>query len=121
MLTEEVWVEQILQGRRTLERPQRTLHQLPNQQINRMVVCGKCAASGISPAVVSRLLRDGLNQMMHKIEVYREYGFVPEVSREKRLERGRRWRDVNQDEIREKRDAKERERRIEVIRQEEGL
>jgi hypothetical protein len=119
MLTGD-YVQQILQGERVIPRTKRTIYQLPNQQVNRILVCGKCAASGISPALVTRLLREGLDEMLHKIEVYQEYGYNPEVSRGKRLERGIKWREDNEEYVVEARAEKERNRRLNVLRGEMG-
>jgi hypothetical protein len=55
--------------------------------------------------------------VLHQVEVYREYGYVPEVSREKKLERGRRWREANEDKVREDREEKERDRRIKLLKE----
>ncbi len=118
MITEETWEFWVpkKKGELIVSRRQQTVSQLPTQQINRMVVCGKCPESGINPSVVSRLLREGIDGMLHQVEVYREYGVVPEVSRKRRLERGRRWREANQEKIQEDREARERDRRIKILR-----
>jgi hypothetical protein len=118
MLTEETWEFWVPGGEgKTVLKNRQSVYQLPTQQVNRMVVCGKCPVSGIDPELVSQLLRDGIDHVLHQVEVYREYGYVPEVSREKKLERGRRWREANEDKVREDREAKERDRRIKILKE----
>lgn len=118
MLTEDQWEFWVPGGEgKTVVKNRKSISQIPVQQVNRMVVCGKCPISGIDPSLVSSLLREGIDSALHQIEVYREHGYVPEVSRKKRLERGRRWREANKDKIREDREEKERDRRIKILKE----
>jgi len=95
---------------------EKTLLQLPTQQINRFLVCGSCSVSSIDPKLVSELFRDGMEKMVHQIDVYQEYGFDPEVSRDRRLKWKKQWRKDNQEYIKADREERRRNKRLADIK-----
>jgi len=99
-------------------RPQPTcsLLQLSTEQINRFVVCGNCSRSGIDPEVVRLLFQEGLADTIHRVEIYRQYGYDPEVSGIRTKERKAKWRKENQEYIAVKREAYRRDDRIEALK-----
>lgn len=93
-------------------REEKTLLQLPTQQINRFLVCGPCPRSSIDPAVVRKLFREGVQNVVHRIDVFNEYGFDKEVSQIRRREWKKKWREDNQDYIKADREERRRNKRI---------
>lgn len=84
--------------------PCNTIFQLRTEQINRLIVCGHCSKSGIDPELVEYLFYKGISKLIHRIDVYNEYGYDPEVSRIRTRARKKKWRDENQDYIVQKRE-----------------
>lgn len=95
--------------------PTKTIFQLSIDQINRFVVCGSCPRSGIPDGVVKSLFREGMEGVIHRVEIYREYGFDPEVSGRRTKERKEKWREENQEYIGVKREAYRRDNRIKAL------
>ena len=54
--------------------------------------------------------------MVHKVDIYREYGFDPEVSEINRKARKERWREDNEEYLKVKREAKRRDERITALK-----
>ena len=117
------WTEQWVghSGLKRVTRPRTTFHQLTDQEINRLLVCGPCPSSGIDPSLITRLFREGIEALIHKVDVFNEFGFDPEVSHKRKLARQTRWRETNRDNIRDKRTNDRLEERIRQLKTDLGM
>lgn len=78
---------------------EQSLFQLDDISINRMIVCGKCPCSGINPLEAKKAFRSSISTMAEKISRYDEWGLVPEVSQERKIKVGRKYRKRHEEEI----------------------
>jgi len=76
-----------------------SIFELEDVEVNRMLVCGDCPCSAIDSNEVKKIFRSSLTTLLTKIENFEEYGFDPELSRQRRTEAGKVYRVRNRDRI----------------------
>jgi len=106
--------------RQALESGEETLFTLPDYRVNRMLVCSSCPRSTMRDASTSAIFRQGMAQLIDKIDSYNEWGPDPELSRLHSQERERKWREDNAELIRQRGQQRRLNDRIHRLRREYG-
>lgn len=98
-----------------------TIFTSPEYAVNRMLVCGSCPKSSIDSSLVKSVFRDGMERLVHRISAYNEWGPDPDRSRIKTFLRGKKWREENQDRIKEAGIRRRTNKRLEELRRDYGI